>query len=90
MDCCISFTQENHVFNMTVTDFAHRVRRNADAHKFLLTAENELSMRSSSLNVTDSNKPILHLINCDPSLDICRPTWQNCTYARDIGHTQQT
>ena len=27
MDCCISFTQENHVFNMTVTAFDHRVRK---------------------------------------------------------------
>ena len=27
MDCCISFTQEYHVFNMTVTDFDHRGRK---------------------------------------------------------------
>ena len=44
--------------------------KNADAHNFLMTADDELSMRSSSWNVTDSNKPILHLINRDPSFYI--------------------
>ena len=44
--------------------------KNADAHNFIMTAGNELSMRSSSWNITDSNKPILHLINRDPGFDI--------------------
>ena len=38
--------------------------KNADAHNFLMTMENELS---SSENVTDSNKPTLHLIKRDQS-----------------------
>ena len=35
-----------------------------------MTAENELSLCSSSWNGSDSNKPILHRINRDPSFDI--------------------
>ena len=53
--------------------------KNAVAHNFLMTAEKKLSMRSSSWNVTDPNKPILHLINRDQGLHQ-RP----CTIRRQL------